>query len=152
MAVLVLACALSFQPRPLFASSILEKGAWTADSSTARAITGDIEFTNDQIRFMTLGFTIASIRRLQPVEAASVFDADSNGGGSGNLYRLFIPAKTRFLKKNTLCGSEDTQWMATYIEGRVLRIAFFSGPQMPVFTTESISNSTDLCGTFSYSR
>jgi len=51
-----------------------------------------------------------------------------------------------------LCGSEDTQWMATYVLGKTLEIAFFSGPKMPVFTMDAMENSTDLCGKFSYAR
>ena len=42
--------------------------------------------------------------------------------------------------------------MATYVAGKVLRVAFFSGDNTPVFTFESISNSPDLCGTFTYVR
>ena len=68
------------------------------------------------------------------------------------LYRLRVPAERRFLHKNTLCGTEDTQWMATYVAGKSLRVAFFSGDNTPVFTFEAISSSTDLCGTFTYYR
>jgi hypothetical protein len=42
--------------------------------------------------------------------------------------------------------------MATWIDGRNLHVAFFSGANMPVFKFEAISNSTDVCGTFTYSR
>jgi hypothetical protein len=81
-----------------------------------------------------------------------VFDADSNVAQGGNLYRLNISASQRFLHHNTLCGSEQTQWMATYIEGRTLHVAFFSGSNMPVLKFETLQNSTDVCGIFSYSR
>jgi len=33
-----------------------------------------------------------------------------------------------------------------------LKLAFFSGPNVPEFTLNAIANSTDLCGTFSYVR
>jgi hypothetical protein len=81
-----------------------------------------------------------------------VFPSEGAAGGSGNLYRLRIPGDKRFLHKNTLCGSEDTQWMATYVVGHALHLAFFSGQKMPVFTTDAIANTTDLCGTFYYVR
>jgi hypothetical protein len=42
--------------------------------------------------------------------------------------------------------------MATYVEGRSLKLAFFSGQKAPVFTLDAISNSTDLCGTYNYVR
>ncbi|WP_433967624.1 hypothetical protein [Tunturiibacter gelidiferens] len=129
-----------------------EKGYWRAESSTAQSITGDIGFSGEKMSINFTGFVIAQIRSLEPGEVSAVFDADSSGGGSGNLYRLNIPAAKKFLHKNTLCGTEDVQWMATYVVGRSLKIAFFSGPKMPVFTLTEIGNSTDLCGTFSYVR
>lgn len=75
-----------------------------------------------------------------------------NAGGVGFLYRLNVPAARRFLHHNTLCGSEDTQWMTTYVTGRTMQVAFFSGDNMPVMTGEALANSTDVCGTFGYSR
>jgi hypothetical protein len=89
---------------------------------------------------------------LKPAESSAVFEADPGAGGNGNLYRLNVPAQKRFLHKNTLCGSDDTQWFATYVEGRSLHVAYFSGSDMPVLTPEALANSTDVCGTFSYSR
>lgn len=89
---------------------------------------------------------------MTPAEAAAVFDADVNAGINGDLYRLSVPPDKRFLHHNTLCGSDETRWMATYISGRTLQVAFFSGEDMPVMTFEAMQNSPVLCGTFSYSR
>ena len=50
------------------------------------------------------------------------------------------------------CGSEDTQWMATYVTGRTLKVALFSGEEMPEFTFEAISKSSAVCGTYTYAR
>jgi hypothetical protein len=75
-----------------------------------------------------------------------------NTAGSGSLYRLSVPAQKRFLHHNTLCGTDDTRWMATYVAGRSLQVAFFSGEDQPVFTMDAISNSTRLCGTYSFAR
>ena len=91
-------------------------------------------------------------RDLEPSEVSAVFDTDSAAGKKGHLYGLNIPAGKKFLHKNTLCGGEDTHWMAAYADGRSLRIAFFSGAKAPLFTLDAISNSTSLCGTFSYTR
>jgi hypothetical protein len=129
-----------------------ETGPWRAASSTANSITGDVALSADKVAINFSSFTIAQIRLLQPAEASAVFEAESSDGGRGSLYRLNIPGTKRFLHKNTLCGSEDIQWMATYVTGRTLHLAFFSGSKMPVFTAEAISNSTDLCGTFTYER
>jgi hypothetical protein len=127
-----------------------DKGNWRAVGSTAKSITGDVGLTEEKVSINFSSFTIARIRGLQAAEASALFDADSSAGGSGSLYRLSIPATKTFLHKNTLCGSEDTQWMVTYAAGRSLQLAFFSGPKPPVFTLEALANSGDACGTFSY--
>lgn len=125
---------------------------WRAASSTAQSITGDIAISDEKLTINFIGFVIAQIRRLEPGEVSAVFDTDSATSGSGNLYRLNIPSAKKFVHRNTLCGTEDTQWMATYVAGRSLKVAFFSGPKAPEFTLNAIANSTDLCGTFSYVR
>lgn len=129
-----------------------ERGSWRAASTTARSITGDVAFSNEKISINFASFPIAQIRDLNAPELAAAFIAAANASGSGNLYRLSIPAAKLFLHHNTLCGSEDTQWIATYVEGRSLQLAFFSGPQMPVFTPDALANGTNLCGTYTYVR
>jgi hypothetical protein len=129
-----------------------DKGNWRAASSTARSITGDVALSDEKMAINLSYFTIARIRGLQAAEVSAVFDADSVAAENSGLYRVSIPAAKTFLRKNTLCGSEDTQWMVTYAAGRALQLAFFSGEKPPVFTREAIANSTDLCGIFSYVR
>jgi hypothetical protein len=129
-----------------------EKGLWRAESSTAQSITGDVAFGGEKMSINFTTFVVAQIRSLDPGEVSAVFDADSTAGGTGNLFRLDIPATKKFMHKNTLCGTEDVQWMATYVAARSLKIAFFSGPKMPVLALNEIANSTDLCGTFSFVR
>ena len=143
-AALMLICSLT--------AAAQDKGYWRAASSNASDITGDLSITNDKITINFNSFTIAQIRPLKAAESSAVFDADPGAGGSAYLYRLNVPAQKRFLHKNTLCGSDDTQWIATYVQGRALHVAFFSGADMPVFTPEALANSTEVCGTFSYSR
>ena len=132
--------------------SAQDKGYWRASSSNASAITGDLGIFDDKLSINFVAFTLAEIRKLEPAEATALFSAENGVPGGGFLYRLNIPAAKRFLHRNTLCGSEETQWMATYATGRELRVAFFSGSKMPVLTPEAIANSTDVCGTFLYGR
>jgi hypothetical protein len=129
-----------------------EKGYWRAESKTTQSITGDVTLSGEKILINYSGFVIARIRSLKPEEMLAAFDADSGAGGSGGLYRLSIPASKKFLHRNTLCGAEDTQWMATYVAGNSLQLAFFSGEKEPALTLDAIANSTDLCGVFSYVR
>jgi hypothetical protein len=140
----VLACCASAKAQ--------EEGIWRASSSSAMSITGDISISDEKLFLNFSGFPMARIRDLEPGEVSAAFDVDTNAGGRGHLYRLSVPGSKKFLHKNSLCGSEDTQWMAAFVEGRSLHIAFFSGQKMPVFTPEAFANSTDLCGTFTYAR
>jgi hypothetical protein len=129
-----------------------EKGYWRAASSNAGSITGDIEVADAKISINFTAFTIAQIRRLTPAETSAVFASESDGSASGNLYRLNIPASKRFLHHNSICGSDDTQWMVTSVAGKAMLVAFFSGANAPEFTPEAMANATDLCGTFTYVR
>ena len=134
------------------ASFAQDKGYWRAASNTANSITGDIDIKPTQISINFLGFPIVQARTLTPAEVSAAFDADINAGATGVLYHLTIPATQRFLHKNTLCGTEQVEWMATYVSGHNLQIAFFSNPDAPVLTFDALSKSTDVCGTFTYAR
>lgn len=129
-----------------------EAGAWRAASSNAKAITGDVALSGQRVSINFTTYPMAQIRALTPAELAATFDAEPGAPGTGNLYRVSIPADKRFLHKNTLCGSEDTQWLVTYASGRSLQLAFFSSSQMPALSAEALANSSNLCGTFSYVR
>ena len=128
-----------------------DRGSWKAANSSAEAITGDLILGGSRVTLGFIPFTIAQIRKLEPAEAAALFASEDNPG-PGFLYRLNIPAAQRFFHKNTLCGSEDTQWMVTSVTGKRLHVAFFSGATPPVLTFEALNKSTDLCGTFAYAR
>ena len=129
-----------------------EKGYWRAGSSTARSITGDVGFSSEKISINFATYWIAQIRTLAPEEISAAFGADMNASGSGNLYRLSIPGDKKFLHKSTLCGGADAQWMATYVNGHELQLAFYSGSKPPVMTVDAMANATDLCNVFSYVR
>ena len=129
-----------------------DKGYWRAASNTATSITGDIALSDAKVTINFTAFPIVQARTLAAAEVASAFDADVNSGGTGTLYHLTVPAAKRFLHHNPLCGSEDTQWMATYVSGRTLQVAFFSGTGAPVFTFDALQHSTDLCGTYTFAR
>jgi len=127
-----------------------DKGYWRAESANANKTTGDIAITDSKLTIDFLSYSLAPIKKLSQTEAGAAFDVDINAAGGGNMYRLSVPGDKRFLHKNTLCGSEETQWMVTYVEGSTLHVAFFSGASMPVLTAEALSNSSDVCGIFSY--
>ena len=129
-----------------------EAGYWRATSNTAKHITGDVALSDEKITINFSTYWIAQIRTLTPAELSAAFNADAGTSATGNLYRLSIPSDKKMLRKSTLCGGEDTQWLATYSSGRTLELAFFSTSQMPVLTPEALANNTNLCGVFGYTR
>jgi hypothetical protein len=133
-------------------SNAQELGFWRASSSSALSTTGDVGISEAKIAIDFYNFDIVRASDLEPAQVSSVFDVDINTSGKGHLYKVNIPAAKKFMHKNTLCGAEDTQWMAAYAEGRTLHLAFFSGQKAPVFTLDAISNSSALCGTYTYTR
>jgi hypothetical protein len=153
---IVFAFALNLTTLPLTAQ---EHGSWHPASKTAQSITGDITFNGDRMTINFFTLTVAEIRPLKPDEISAAFDTTDAGtdapAGTGHLYRISIPADRRFLHKNTLCGSDETQWMATYVSGKSgkqLQIAFFSNATPPVFTLEALRDSPNLCGSYTYAR
>jgi hypothetical protein len=127
-----------------------ERGYWRAASNSARAVTGDVSLADEKITINFSTSTMSRIRALEPAEVSAVFDTDSSTATAGSLYRINIPAAKKFLHKNSLCGTEDVQWMAAYARGSSLQLAFFSGDKPPVFSFDAIQNSTDRCGTYTY--
>ena len=104
-----------------------EKGQWRAESKTARSMTGDVAFSATKMSINFSGYTIAQIRTLTPTEIAVVFDGADASTGSGNLYRTDIPGTKKFMGKNTLCGSEDVEYVVTFVSGREMQLALFLG-------------------------
>lgn len=129
-----------------------EQGYWRAESKTAHSITGDISLGADRMSINFGMFTMFRARPLKAEESKAAFDLVEEPTGAGALYKVSIPGNKKFLHRNTLCGAEDVQWMTTYTDGKELRVIFFSGADLPVFTHEAMMNSTQVCGTFSYTR
>lgn len=143
-AVLLVVCSISLAAQ--------DRGYWRAASSNAAAITGDIALSNAKVIINFASFPFVQVRRLNSAESAAVFDADVHSEIEGALYRLRIPADHKFLHKNTLCGEEVTTWMATYVSGKSLQVAFFSGDAEPIFKFGAVQNSPALCGVYTYVR
>lgn len=148
----ILAAFLALSTVLPLSSAAQDKGYWRAASQNANSITGDIFIADGKLTINFAAFPLAQIRQLTSPEISALFDADSRFAAGANLYRLDIPSSRRFLHHNTLCGTEDAQWMVSYVEGRTLHVAFFSGSNQPVLTFDAVANSTDKCGTFTYSR
>jgi hypothetical protein len=149
--VAAIACTLLYTLATALSSAAQESGPWRASSSSAKSITGDIDVSTLKLAINFTTFPIAQIRAIKPVEATALFNDDSPAG-AGNLYRLDIPSSKKFLHHNTLCGSDDAQWAVTWIQGRTLQLAIFSGSATPSLTVDSLLNASTLCNTFTYIR
>lgn len=136
----------------VLAAGAQDKGPWRAAGSTAKSITGDIAIGDTRLVINFASFPLAPVRALSAAEASAAFDADPGTPGGGNLYRLQVAPDRRFQHHNTLCGTDQTQWMATWASGRDLKVAFFSGQKMPLLTLDALNESSTLCGTFDYAR
>jgi hypothetical protein len=147
--VLVLVCALGCA-----ASAVAQDGGyWRASNDTAKSTTGDIGIGSLKVTIDFQLFTVAQIHNVDATQARAVFDIDAPEGAIlGNLYHLSIPAGKKFLHKNAICGNEETQYMVTAVVGKEMHVAFFSGAAMPELKAEAIMNSTNLCGTYTYTR
>jgi hypothetical protein len=129
-----------------------DRGEWRPASKTAESITGAIAFSDDKITIDFATFPLAEIHALTNSEVVALFSTPPAPAATGVLYRVSIPASKKFLNKNTLCGSDETDWVATYASGRTLQLALFSGQKLPVLSAEALANTTSLCGTFTYTR
>ncbi len=129
-----------------------DRGYWQAASRTAKDITGDITISELKLSINFSRFTIAQIRQLTAAEATAAFGDDVSAGGGGSLYRLDVPAEKKFAHHNALCGEQETQWMATWSDGRSLDVAFFSGSAMPVLTADALAKSQNVCELLTYGR
>jgi hypothetical protein len=129
-----------------------EKGYWRAASHTAASVTGDITISGSKITINFKNFLISPVRSLKPEEVSAAFDEALDTARQGWLYRLNIPASQRISSRNTLCGNEETDWMATYVAGNTLKVVFFTGDNAPVMTFEALQNSTSVCGSYTYVR
>lgn len=134
-------------------SAAQEMGYWRASSSSAKSTTGDIAFSRLKITIDFSSFTLAQIRALQPAEARALFSAGPDEPGTGNLFRVDIPAGKKFLHHNTLCGDSDADWVVTYVQGSTLQVALFTGAAIPTLTPDALNNgATTVCNVFTYAR
>jgi hypothetical protein len=129
-------------------------------STTAMGITGDIETTQNELIIQSHRLKLKLVRNFEGeglANASHLLDATLNSNTKGQLYRTYLPARTRLQSTNKLCGQKPTTWVVILHtidrENRVnLELAFFSGNQQPNLTPAAINTSKDLCGTFWYQQ
>lgn len=114
---------------------------WTATSSTAMGITGDISLSPDRL--------VAAGKVFPLAVAADVRDFGSDRGPqAARILKVTNPMDPVLLNGNRLCGA-PVRWIAVYRSdrGKSLNLSVFSGSAQPTGETGS-----DVCGTFLYTR
>jgi hypothetical protein len=114
---------------------------WSAASSTAMAITGNILLSPTRL--------LAAGKTLPLAVAADVTDFHTNQGPqSARILKVTRPADPTLLNDNTLCGA-PVRWIAVYRSdgGKDLNMSVFKGATRPHGEI-----GPDVCGTFLYSR
>jgi hypothetical protein len=133
---------------------------WTAMSTTAMGITGDIIETKDQLVIQHQHLKLTPVRKLEGRDlgySAKLLYATLNNETRGELYKTYLPANAHLQGTNTLCGRNATSWIVVLHTvdrngGINLDLAFFSGSEQPDLTPAAISNSRELCSTFWYQK
>jgi hypothetical protein len=149
----VVACVAAGQTR---AQSGAQK--WTAMSNTAMSITGDIELSSNELTLAGKSYALVLVSNIAAPQLAAAGEIVAMAQPTtASLYKLSIPAGTKLVNGNTICGPNAANWLLTVIgtgppaqTDQMLSLAFFSGSGKPDLA--SAANSTSLCGTFSYSH
>jgi hypothetical protein len=116
---------------------------WVAVSTTAMAITGDIETSPGTLRFST-GDSLTLVPVAQQVQGQwQMFGAPT----TADIYRVEPPSDPKLLQGNTLCGVPVT-FMGVLRPGPdALILNVYSGEQPPRGEDPDLDN---LCATFTY--
>jgi hypothetical protein len=109
---------------------------WTATSSTAMAITGDIAVAADSITFGN-GASIG-IKQAAP-DRPDVFIIDP-------------PSNPVLLQGNGLCGDQPPTFLTLYRDGGSLALSVFDGPDMPPSPAGALDTPPGLCATYHYEQ
>jgi hypothetical protein len=128
---------------------------WTALSTAAMGITGDVKTTDSTMAIGTKRLTLNLIHTLGNEDirnAAKLFSLKPDERVFGGLYSTHFAATTKLQSGNTLCGKSSVSWVLEVRDGKDLYVAYFSGTDEPNLAPEVLNNSRDLCGAFWYEK
>ncbi len=121
---------------------------WVAASTTAMAITGDVSFSPEQIRFAN-----GTVFYLQPAGRQKAF-LDGTDKVDAAIYQVVPPADPKLKAGNRLCGGAKAQLARFIAVWQPEAIGADKAPRsMAVFsgmTAPAGDGGTDLCGIFNY--
>jgi hypothetical protein len=140
-------------PSPFVPNAFL--GKWTSASASATSITGNIALTPSAITIDGKEFALSNVQPIAATEATALNTPSMIFGSPKQSFiaQLKVPGKMKLVGGNTLCdGKRDATWVAGVASMGYVGLAFFTGDERPELTEASMSQTLDLCGTYSYSH
>jgi hypothetical protein len=127
---------------------------WSAMSTTAMSITGDIAISANDLTMAGADYPLTHVAAAPTQQRAGIGQVVAITQPTGaDLYRVKIPGALKLQNGNTLCGGKDVTWLVVVSgSGPTLALAFLAGSAQPSLDGSALSNSTALCGTFTYGR
>jgi len=131
---------------------------WSALSTTAIGITGDVELGQHEIVIDDVHrYRIQKVRQLVASEVEAAKDLTGERGLSQwLLYTVHIPASTQLNNGNTMCGDQAaTRLVMAYgssAGAKTLSLIFLSGSKEPFRSGWRETTDSGVCGSFSYIR
>jgi uncharacterized RDD family membrane protein YckC len=131
---------------------------WMPHSDSATWVTGPILMSTTGISIKNIIYPLTLTRPLKGNElesAAQIFHLQSSQDDEGWLFRANISSATRLINDNTLCGTDDAQWLIAVVtpDGpsttRELHLMFFSGDSEPAIQP-GLEKSSKECSSFVY--
>lgn len=118
------------------ASSYTDEDGYTAVSSSAQSVTGDIQFDDFSITFAngeTLEFS-------DLIADNFIVDGETV---PASVYRVRTPGDPVLENGNQLCGSGDVSYLASWGPGDLTTVAVFTGDEPP-------AGSDEMCASYVY--
>jgi hypothetical protein len=147
-------------------SAILETRAqaesqkWVAASRTAYVDTGDIEFSDANLRLVGINYPLRFVRDIDPGLFGDIGKIIAMKQPiAATLYRVKIPASTKLLSQNLICGQVkiDANWLLKvpgghrpYVAKPRLTLLFFSGASEPDLHYEVQATTRSRCFGYNY--
>ena len=114
---------------------------WTADSTTAMAVTGDVRFSPTRITFGNGAFLPLQFLRAVP---GLTWMPGATKTTPASLYRITAPQNPGLLRGNLLCGAQPPTFITVARKGDAIFLSVYDGPTEPTLPANA------YCAGYSY--
>jgi hypothetical protein len=133
---------------------------WAASSRTAYVDTGDIELSATNLKLLGINYPLTFVRDINPSLFGDIGKLIAMKQLiAATLYRVKIPASTKLLSQNLICGQikMDASWLlkvlgdhTSYLAKPRLTLLFFSGASEPDLHYDVQANTLSRCTGYNY--